>query len=41
MLDEEELRLVHKAVEFEMQEIKAGRIKTKTLGELEKKYGLR
>jgi Arc/MetJ-type ribon-helix-helix transcriptional regulator len=41
MLDEEELRLVHKAVEFEMQEIKSGRIKTKTLEELEKKYGIR
>jgi len=40
MLEEEELQLVHKAVEFEMQEIHSGRIKTKTLEELEKKYGL-
>jgi len=41
MLEEEELMLVHKAVEMEMQEIKTGRTKTKTLEELEKKYGIR
>ena len=40
MLEEEELELVHKAVELEMEEIRSGRIKTKTLEELEKKYGL-
>ena len=40
MLEEEELQLVHKAVEFEMEEIRSGRIKTKTLEELEKKYSL-
>ena len=40
MLEEEELQLVHKAVEFEMEEIRSGRIKTKPLEELEKKYSL-
>ncbi len=40
MLEEEELQLVHKAVEFEMGEIESGKIGTKTLEELEKKYGM-
>lgn len=40
MLEEEELRLVHKAVEMEMEDIRSGKVKTKTLEELEKKYGL-
>lgn len=40
MLEEEELQLVHKAVELEMQEIRSGKIGTKTLEKLEKKYGL-
>ncbi len=34
MLEEEELRLVHKAVEVEMDEIRAGRVKTYTLDEV-------
>ena len=38
MLEEEELRLVHKAVEMEMQEVKSGDIKTKSLKELEGKH---
>ncbi len=40
MLEEEELQLVHKAVGLEMEEIKSGKIETKTLEELEKKYGM-
>ena len=40
MLEEEEIRLVHKAVEMEMEDIRSGKVKTKTLEELEKKYGL-
>ena len=38
MLEEEELYLVHKAVELEMEEIKSGKIKTISLDNLEKKY---
>lgn len=38
-LEEEEASLVHKAVEFEMQEMRAGRIKTYTLDEAKKKLG--
>lgn len=37
ILDEEEVRLVHKAVEMEMQEIHAGKTRLKTHGELKKK----
>ncbi len=40
MLEEEEQMLVHKAVEQEMQEVRSGRAKTKSLDEIEKKYGL-
>lgn len=40
MLEEEELRLVQKGVEHEMEEIRSGRLKTVTLEELEKKYGI-
>lgn len=40
VLDEEEVRLVHKAVEMEMQEIRGGKAKMKTHEELKKKYGL-
>lgn len=36
MLEEEELVLVHKGVEFEMQEIRAGRIKTHSFDEVKK-----
>ncbi|MFH1056113.1 MAG: hypothetical protein V1744_08480 [Candidatus Altiarchaeota archaeon] len=40
MLEEEELTLVHKAVELEMQEILSGKQKTYTLDEIKKKHGL-
>ena len=40
MLEEEEVRLVNKGIELEMQEIKSGRLKTKTLKQLKKKYKL-
>lgn len=36
MLEEEELELVHKAVELEMEEIKSGRIKNYSLDEIKK-----
>ncbi len=38
-IDEEEERLVHKAVELEMQEIKSGRVKTYTHEQVKKKLG--
>ena len=40
MLEQEEVRLVNKGIEFEMQEIKTGKIKTKSLDQMKKKYGL-
>lgn len=40
MLEEEEVRLVNKGIELEMQEIRAGRLKTKNLKRIRKKYGL-
>jgi Arc/MetJ-type ribon-helix-helix transcriptional regulator len=40
MLEEEELMLVHKAVEIEMQGIHDGKSKVKSLEELESKYSL-
>lgn len=36
MLEEEELYLVHKAVELEMEDIKAGRVKTYTFDQVKK-----
>lgn len=36
MLEEEELMLVHKAVEADMEEIRSGKVKTHTLEEIEK-----
>jgi len=39
-LDEEEVKLVNKGIEMEMQEIKEGRIKTKSLEHIKKKYKL-
>ncbi len=36
MLNEEELLLVHKAVETEMEEIEAGRVKTHSMREIKK-----
>lgn len=38
-LDEEEVRLVHKAVEADMEEIRTGKVKTIPFEELKKKYG--
>jgi len=40
MLEEEELELVHKAVELEMEEIKSGRIKNYSLDEIKKIYDM-
>ncbi len=40
MLDEEEALLVNKGIEIEMQEIKEGKIKTKSLEQIKKKYKL-
>jgi hypothetical protein len=40
MLEEEEVRLVNKAVELEMQEIHSGKQKTFTLKEIKEKYSL-
>ena len=39
-LEEEEARLVNKGMQLEMQEIKEGRLKTKSLGQIKKKYRL-
>ena len=40
MLEEEEVRLVNKGIEFEMQKIKSGKTKTKSLADMKKKYNL-
>jgi len=40
MLDEEEAKLVNKGIELEMQEIKEGKVKTKSLAAIKKKYKL-
>ena len=40
VLDEEEVRLVNKAIEIEAQEVREGKVKTFTHEELKKKYGL-
>jgi len=39
-VEEEEVRLVNRGVEMEMQEIRAGTVKTKSLDTLKKKYGM-
>lgn len=39
-LEEEEVKLVNKGIEMEMQEIKEGRIKIKSLEHIKKKYKL-
>ena len=39
-LEEEEVKLVNKGIDIEMQEIKEGKIKTKNLGQIKKKYRL-
>jgi putative addiction module CopG family antidote len=40
-MDEEEARLVKKGVDEMMAGIKSGKIKTKPLSEIEKKYGIK
>lgn len=40
LLAEEEIQLVNKGIELEMQEIEEGKIKTKSIEQLKKKYGL-
>ena len=39
-LDEEEAILVNKGIEAEMNEIKSGKLKTKSLSQIKKKYAL-
>ena len=39
-IDEEEVRLLNKAIETKMAELESGKVKTKPLSELKKKYGL-
>ncbi|MFH1695301.1 MAG: hypothetical protein ABH850_02615 [Candidatus Micrarchaeota archaeon] len=39
-IDEEEVRLVNKGIELEMQDIKTGKVKTKSLSVIKKKYKL-
>ncbi|MEK6972448.1 MAG: hypothetical protein AABW72_00170 [archaeon] len=38
MLKEDEVRLVNKGVSFEMQQITEGKLKTKSLDEIRKKF---
>ena len=40
MLEEEEVRLVNKGIELEMQDIKLGKTKTKNLKAIKKNYKL-
>ena len=40
MLEEEEVKLVNRGIESEMQEIKSGKLKVKGMGQLRKKYKL-
>ena len=39
-LEEEEVRLVNKGIELEMQEIKQGKLKTKNISKIKDKYKL-
>jgi len=41
MLDEDEFRLVNKGVSFEMQQIKEGKLKTKSLAVIKNKYKIK
>jgi hypothetical protein len=41
MIEEEELRLVHKAVETEMKELEAGKIKTYSFEEIKELQAMR
>lgn len=38
MLEEDEFRLVNKGVNFELQQIKEGKLKTKSLDKIKKKF---
>ena len=40
VIDEEEAKLVNKGIELEMQEIKQGKVKVKSLAVIKKKYKL-
>ena len=40
MIDEEEVKLVNKGIELEMQEIRVGKVKTKSIAAIKKKYKL-
>jgi len=40
MIEEEEVKLVNKGVEMEMQDIKEGKSKTKSITAIKKKYNL-
>ncbi|MCD6478343.1 MAG: type II toxin-antitoxin system ParD family antitoxin [Candidatus Diapherotrites archaeon] len=40
LLEEEEVMLVNKGIELEMQEIKEGKMRTKSLRSIKKKYNL-
>ncbi|MBU2099881.1 MAG: hypothetical protein ABH850_06160 [Candidatus Micrarchaeota archaeon] len=40
MIEEEEVKLVNKGVEMEMQDIKEGKLKTKSITAIKKKYKL-
>ena len=40
LLEEEEVKLVNKGIELEMQDISEGKIKTKSLNSIKKKYKL-
>lgn len=37
---EEEIRLVNKGIEFEIQEMRESKVKTKSFAEIKKKFGL-
>ncbi len=40
VLEEEEIGLVNKGIEMEMQAIKSGKLKTKSLEQIKKRYNL-
>jgi len=40
MIEEEEVKLVNKGIEQEMQDIKEGKVKTKSFAAIKKKYKL-
>ena len=38
MIDEEEVKLVNKGIELEMQEVREGKVKTKSLAQIKRKH---